>query len=89
MNSQTSWRSRRAIFGVVGAGALITLGALSAAHGTGGQASMLAGSGDAPANTTYSSPAVKPVDMGATATWAAPSSVEPTTMAVPPVKAGG
>ncbi len=88
MNTQTSWRSRRAVLGVIGAGAMITLGALSATHDGGGSASMLAGSGDAPANTTYSSPVVKGADMGATATWEAPSNVEATTMAVPAVKAG-
>lgn len=82
MNTQTSWRSRRAIFGVIGAGAMVTLGALSAAHGM-SPASTLAGSGDAPANTTYSSPAVKPADMGATATWTTPSNVEAITKAAP------
>ncbi|MHA3024100.1 hypothetical protein ACXPWS_27975 [Mycobacterium sp. BMJ-28] len=83
MNTHSSWRSRRALLGVVGAGAMITLGALSAAHSGGGAASMLAGSGDAPANTTFSSPVVVPANMGATATWTTPATVEPTTMAVP------
>ncbi|MCX2710826.1 MULTISPECIES: hypothetical protein [unclassified Mycolicibacterium] len=83
MNTQPPSRSRRALLGVVGAGALITLGALSATHSAGGPTSMLAGSGDAPANTTYSSPVVQPANMGATATWTTPATVEPTTMAVP------
>lgn len=49
----------------------------------------LAGSGDAPTNTTYRQPVPKVMDMGATATWAAPASMPATTMAVPPIKAGG
>ncbi len=49
---------------------------------------MLAGSGDAPANTVYTQPSVSAMNMGATATFTTPSTVEPTTQAVPPVKAG-
>ncbi len=88
MNTHSPWRARRTFLGVIGAGAMITLGALGAAQSDGGPANMLAGSGDAPANTTYSSPVVAPANMGATATWSAPDSIEPTTVAVPPVKAG-
>jgi hypothetical protein len=49
---------------------------------------MLAGSGDAPTNTVYIQPSVSAMTMGATATFTTPASVEPTTEAVPPVKAG-
>ena len=57
-------------------------------HSGSGHVSMLAGSGDAPANTVYSQPSVTAMNMGATATFTTPATVEPTTEAVPPVKAG-
>jgi hypothetical protein len=50
--------------------------------------STLAGSGDAPTNTVYIQPGVPAMTMGATATFTTPTSVEPITEAVPPVKAG-
>jgi hypothetical protein len=49
---------------------------------------MLAGSGDAPTNTVYVQPSQSAMTMGATATFTTPATVEPTTVAVPPIKAG-
>jgi hypothetical protein len=51
-------------------------------------AATLAGSGDAPSNTTYTQPNVAGMNMGATATWTTPASVEATTVASPAIKAG-
>jgi hypothetical protein len=56
--------------------------------GDSGHASMLAGSGDAPTNTVYVQPSQSAMTMGATATFTTPATVEPTTVAVPPIKAG-
>jgi hypothetical protein len=78
--------------GAVLAGAAVAVaGALTLAFDGGGSgpADVLAGSGDAPANTTYSQPTGGAMTMGATATFTTPSSVPPVTEAVPPVKAGG
>lgn len=63
---------------------------MTVAFDNGGAAhtSMLAGSGDAPTNTVYFQPSVSAMTMGATATFTTPATVEPTTEAVPPVKAG-
>jgi hypothetical protein len=69
---------------VVGAGVLTVV----LDGGGAGQTSTLAGSGDAPSNTMPTQPSVAGMTMGATATFTTPSSVEPTTEAVPPVKAG-
>jgi hypothetical protein len=48
----------------------------------------LAGSGDAPANTTFVQPTDNAMTMGATATWTTPTTVEPIAKAVPS-KSGG
>jgi hypothetical protein len=56
--------------------------------GGSGHASTLAGSGDAPTNSVYVQPSQSAMTMGATATFTTPLSVEPTTVAVPPIKAG-
>jgi hypothetical protein len=70
--------------GLAAAGAMIALGfghqAPDATHAT------LAGSGDAPANTTYTQPAVSGMNVGATATWTAPASAPATSMAAPAIK---
>jgi hypothetical protein len=54
-----------------------------------GSGTALAGSGDAPANTTYVQPSVIAATMGATATWTTPEPTLATDKAVPVVKAGG
>jgi hypothetical protein len=74
---------------LLGLGAVATMIGLGLGLGGPETTSAVAGSGDAPANTTYRQPVAKVMDMGATATWAAPSSAPATTMAVPPIKAGG
>jgi len=75
------------------AGVALGFAALAASSlGHGGvlpQSTSLAGSGDAPANTTYSQPVVAGMNMGATATWAPPASTEATSKAMPPIKAAG
>lgn len=74
----------------LGLAAVATLAALSLGHdGTAATSTTLAGSGDAPANTTYTQPVVAGMNVGATATWAAPASTPATEKAVPPIKAGG
>jgi hypothetical protein len=90
--SQTGSKRRhvKILLGVIGAGAFIALGALSAAYGEidikPGPRSF-AGSGSAPVNTTFAQPVVSGMNLGATATWTTPASVPVTTVAVPPVKA--
>jgi hypothetical protein len=49
---------------------------------------MVAGSGDAPSNTTYTQPAVSGMNVGSTATFSAPPSEPSVSSAVPSVKAG-
>lgn len=74
--------------GLAGAAAFVTLGALSLGAGHGSSSGVdLAGSGAAPANTTFVQPTENAMTMGATATWTTPTSVEPVTKAVP--KSGG
>jgi hypothetical protein len=70
-----------------GVGAAFAMGVLGIGHSSPAQTTSLAGSGDAPANTTYVQPVVGGMNMGATATWAAPATTEATMMAVPAVKA--
>jgi len=75
---------------VVGVGAFVTLGALSAAYGglaVGPGPRLKAGSGSAPTNTTFQQPAVGGMNLGATATTTTPGSEPPITMAKPPLKA--
>jgi hypothetical protein len=76
------------VLGLAGATAFATLGVLSLGYGHGSPVGIeLAGSGDAPANTTYVQPTDNAMTMGATATWTTPTSMEPTPKAVP--KSGG
>ena len=72
---------------VVGTSAVVALGALTVAYGGDGfgTGSSLAGSGDAPANTTYVQPTVG--GFGATAKQKSPASTVATSMAVPAVTA--
>jgi hypothetical protein len=84
-------RIRVQLLGLVGIGAFAMLAVLGIAYGGShfGAGRALAGSGDAPANTTYVQPTVVGATMGATATWTTPSLTVPTGKAVPAVKAGG
>jgi hypothetical protein len=76
---------------VVGVGALALLGALTLGDhlGNAGVGANLAGSGDAPTNTVYVSPAVSAMNLGSTETTTVAPSVIATSMAAPAVKAGG
>lgn len=86
----TRYRYAKRVGTAAGLAAVAVMTALSLAHGESAPTSTtLAGSGDAPANTTYTQPVVAGMNMGATATWAAPASTVATSMAVPPIKAGG
>jgi hypothetical protein len=86
----TSRRGVKLVGATCAAAAVIGAGVLTVVldNGSAGHVNMLAGSGDAPANTVYSQPSVTAMNMGATATFTTPATVEPTTEAVPPIKAG-
>ncbi len=72
------------MLGLVGGAAFVTLGVLSLGLGHDSTVGTdLAGSGDAPANTTYAPPTGGAMNMGATATWTTPSSVEAIAKATP------
>jgi hypothetical protein len=87
MKSQTNGL-RAKVLGLAGAAAFVTLGVLSLGYGQGSPSGTdLAGSGNAPASTTYVQPTDNAMTMGATATWTTPTSIEPTPKAVP--KSGG
>lgn len=94
MNTHTSKalpsrpRTRRAAL-LVGAGAALTMTAVGFGHAENPATHSLAGSGDAPANTTYSQPAVAGMSMGATATWAPPATTEEVAKAAPRIKGHG
>lgn len=83
-------RARKAL-AIVGVGGFFALGALSAAYGGGiafGPGLQLkAGSGSAPANTTFKQPFVGGVNAGDLQTTTTPGTEAPVTKAVPPVKA--
>ena len=84
MSRLTIYRTRFAALAIGGA-AIVSLGALSVSMGDNVSGfAMLAGSGDAPTNTTYTRPSVGAVSMGATATETTPGSMPATTKAVPP-----
>jgi hypothetical protein len=72
---------------LVGGSAVVALGALGVAYGSNGSGSpsSVAGSGDAPANTTYVQPTEGAMSMGATATAAPPASTLATSVAVPAI----
>ena len=93
MNAKRTPTSRRGVkllgaacaaAAVIGAGAVTMM----LDNGSSGHIDMPAGSGDAPTNSVYAQPSVTGMNMGATATFTTPATVEPTTEAVPPVKAG-
>lgn len=81
-------RLRVRVLGLTGAAAFVALGALGLTYGPGNSGRIdLAGSGDAPASTVYVQPTENAMNLGATATFTTPSSVEPVVKAVP--KSGG
>jgi hypothetical protein len=86
----TNRRGVKLIGAAFAAAAVVGAGVLTVALDNGGatHTSTLAGSGDAPTNTVFVQPSVSAMTMGATATFTTPATVEPTTEAVPPVKAG-
>ncbi len=87
MNANPNQRSRRIAL-TAGLGAVAALTVLGLGHPP-PSGPVLAGSGDAPSNTTYRQPAVAGMNMGATATWAPPATTEEITKAVPAIKAAG
>jgi hypothetical protein len=72
---------------------LATVGAMTALtlghDGLTATSTTLAGSGDAPANTTFTQPVVAGMNMGGTATWAPPATTLETPRAAPLIRAGG
>jgi hypothetical protein len=92
INHNNENRHRRGIkttCAVIGAGAFAALAALGVAAGIHPAPASInqASSGDAPTNTTYSQPSVPTMNMGATATFTAPGTEAPTSMAAPLIKA--
>jgi hypothetical protein len=86
--SQTN-RKRMKVLGLAGAVAFVAVGALNLGdEPTGPMPRVLAGSGNAPANTTFVQPTENAMNFGATATWTTPTTVEPIAKAVPS-KSGG
>jgi hypothetical protein len=88
--NQTSTQHRRAkrVGLAVGAAAVGAMAALGLTHGA-ATPTMLAGSGDAPSNTTFTQPVPSAMNVGSTATFSAPPSEPAIASAVPSVKAGG
>jgi hypothetical protein len=86
----TSRHGVKLVGAVCAAAAVVGAGVLTVVldDGGSGHASTLAGSGDAPTNTMFIQPSVTGMTMGATATFTTPTTVEPTTEATPPIKAG-
>ena len=86
----TSGRRMKLLGAAVAAAAVVAAGGVTMAldRDSSGHSATLAGSGDAPTNTSYVQPSVSNMNMGATATFTTPSSVPATTEAVPPLKAG-
>jgi len=82
-------RRVRTTCAIIGASAFATLTVLGVAAGShsGPATNYQAGSGDAPANTTYSVPNAPTMNLGATATFSAPGTEPPTEVAAPGVKA--
>lgn len=91
MTDKRSQATRRhvKVVGLAGAAAFVTLGALSLGYGHSDVPTgiSLAGSGDAPGNTTFVQPTENAMNLGATATFTTPESVEAVAKAVP--KSGG
>jgi hypothetical protein len=81
-------RSRLAkSFGFVGIAAAVTMGVLGVANAPAPDNAPVASSGHGASSGQYNQPTVGGMNFGATATATTPSSVEPVTVASPPVKA--
>jgi hypothetical protein len=93
MNGNQNPKNRvKPIAAIAGAAAVIVAGALTVAFDGGGSehTNVLAGSGNAPANTTYRQPSVAAMSMGATASAPeTPATTPEIAYAKPVIKAGG
>lgn len=74
-------------FGFVGVAAAVTMGVLGVTNAPAPDNAPVASSGHGSTTGEYNQPTVAGMNMGATATPTTPSSVEPVTVASPPVKA--
>jgi hypothetical protein len=88
--TRTKIRGVKFLGAVLAGAAVVAAGALTVAFDgdDSGHANVLAGSGDAPTNTTYSQPAGSAMTMGATATDTTPPTAPAVAVATPAVKAG-
>ena len=88
--TRTKSRGVKFVAAVLAGAAVAVAGALTVAFDGdySGHANMLAGSGNAPANTTYSQPTGSEMTVGVTATDTTPPSAPAVAVATPPVKAG-
>jgi hypothetical protein len=83
------YRLAKRVGAALALGAVAAMASLTLGHGDpAATPTTLAGSGDAPANTTFTQPVVGGMNMGATATWAAPATTLETPSAAPPIKGG-
>jgi hypothetical protein len=90
MNANQKHRRARRVGLTLGVAAVGALAALGLGHGGSAPThTMVAGSGDAPTNTTYSQPAVGGMNVGSTSKWTPPDTEPAIASAVPAVKAGG
>lgn len=76
------------VMGLIGAAAMVTLGAVGTVTAGVTDDGAVAGSDHAPTNTVFNSPQVPDFNNGATATWAPPATTASTASAAPTVKAG-
>jgi len=74
-------------FGFVGVAAGVALGVYGTTHTPAPAIAPIASSGHGATSGEYTQPTVAAINMGATETPTTPSSVEPVTVASPPVKA--
>jgi hypothetical protein len=88
--TRTKSRGVKFVAAVLAGAAVAVAGALTVAFDGDGSrhANVLAGSGNAPTNTTYSQPAAPAMTVGATATDTTPPSAPAVAVASPTVKAG-
>jgi hypothetical protein len=85
----TPYRPAKRVGLALGVAAVAAMAALGLSHGgPASNSTLLAGSGDAPTNTTYAQPVVSAMNQGATATFTPPGSEPAVASAVPSVKAG-
>lgn len=74
-------------FGFVGIAAAVTMGVLGVTNAPAPDNTPVASSGHGSTTGEYNQPTVAGINMGSTETPTTPSSVEPVTVASPPVKA--